>query len=246
MNMIGDRMPEPPNPYRIHLLGVGILGFVGLASLQYSGWQPIRDNLLPFIIGLLALTIAFIFGFGVMFGWVGFKKRFGGSRLLAFWEIDGENWESYLQKRKSIGSGKVVLMCVVIPLIVTGTMLVLGYSDGELAEVLPVALAVGGGMAVLMLTMVIFNRLSLRGKTGRVWLAEGGVMLNGQVFFSETYGVTLLDCGLMEGNGISELSIRYSVRSGRTVAEHEMLVPVPVTHTDLVRETIGKWLAKRH
>ena len=244
--MNGDQFPEPPNPYRIHFFGVGVVGIVGLVSLQSSGWDPIRSNPLPFIIGLMAITVAFIFGIGILFGWLGFKKRFGSSRLIAYWEIDGAEWDIYRRERNSECFNKGVSFSVGIPLIVTGTMLALGYSDGELMEVLPVALAVGGGMAVLLFTIVIFNRLSLRGKIGRVWLAERGVMLNGRVFFCDTFGVTLLDCDLVNRGENSELSIRYSVRSGRTVGEHVMIVPVPEKHEDLVRETVGKWLAKRH
>jgi len=106
---------------------------------------------------------------------------------------------------------------------------------------LPFAFVIGGLISLVFGVVTVLQLFSLSGSGGRVWLVEKGVMVNGNVFFSDGYGIRMLSYEIGKAEGGLLLTIRYEVRSGRAVGEQEMAVPVPEDKAGLVEETVRGW-----
>jgi hypothetical protein len=235
-----EAIPCPPTPYRIH---AGLTFGVGLVALQYCNWEPSRAHPVPFLIGVMSITLAFILGLGVFYGWRGFGKRFGKEGMLAYWELFGTEWEEHMgnERKKILGLRKFIWVGPLVSAVVLGLV----FSDGKVRETLPFAIVIGALIALAIGVVIVLRLHSLKRDRGHVWFTEKGVMVNGSIFFSDGYGMMMRSCGVREEDGRHVLSIRYEVRSGRTVGEHEMPVPVPEQHVALVAETARAWLAGR-
>lgn len=190
-----------------------------------------------FLGGVMALTIGVIYAVGVFYGWRIFLTRFGARQLVGYWEIAGTDWKSHASHQRKIVLKRGAFMAIGSPIVVIGVMLVLAFFDDDVAGTLPIALLTGFVAGAIFVAIAGVQWFSLGAKNGRVWLARRGIMVNGNVFFCDSFGVMLLGYELNGGN----LSLRYEVRTRRTVGEHEMVVPVPSTHTDLVRDTVAAW-----
>lgn len=233
-------MPIPENPYRIHLLVNCVLWLAGFICLVGSG-GPSREGMMGFLAGVILLSLAFIFLFGVIFGWRGFSKRFSEDHLVDYWEIDGRKWKVFAEARKKSILMRGAIVGVSLALIVTGVMLFMAYADGDLSDVLPVAAMIGGFICLVVSGVIGLQLAGLRGDTGKVWLSKDGVLMNGTVFFRNTYGVFVKRCEVVDHAEGAELEIEYLVSSGKTRAEHILKVPVAEEKIATVTEVIRDW-----
>jgi len=229
------------SPYRIHAFLTGAVGFVGVGALHYCGWEPSRAHPAVFMIGVMAITMAFLVGIGVFYGWRGFEARFGKGRLLAYWEIGDREWEEHSGKMRQriLGMRKFMLVGPVASALMIG----LGYSDGDAMGVLPFALLFGALFSAVIGGVIVLQLFSLSGKGARVWLSKNGVMVNRNVFFNHSYGMRTLAWETKPEHGRHLLIIRYEVRSGRAVGEHEMLIPVPAGYLSRAEDTVRAWVS---
>jgi len=241
MKTSDEAIPSPPNPYRIHAFLTGAVGFVGYGALQYCGWEPSRAHPAAFMIGLMAITIAFLVGIGVLYGWRGFEARFGKERLLAYWEIGDSEWEEHSEtmRQRLLGMRKFMLVGPVASALMIG----LGYSDGDAMGVLPFALLFGALFSAAIGGVIVLQLLSISEDGARVWLSKNGVMVNRNVFLNHSYGMRTLAWETKPEHGRHLLIIRYEVRSGRAVGEHEMLIPVPAGYLSLAEDTVRAWVS---
>lgn len=241
MSITRSENPDPPNPYRIHAAMLGLLWLSGLSALGVSD-GPSRAHPLPFLAGVMLLTVASLVSFGVAYAWVGFGKRFPREKLVAYWEIHGGEWDDLVARGRRGNKRAAILLVGVFPGMIFLTMLVIAWSEGELVGILPLAgfiwIAMAGGFAAVVLTQV----MALRGRSGRVWLSQRGLLVNGEVLLCDSFGITVLDARLLPAESGAELVVRYLVQSGRAVGEHELRVPVPSEQRMVVEETVSGWL----
>ena len=120
-------------------------------------------------------------------------------------------------------------------------MLLLGFSDGDLEKIMPIALMVSVGISVVSLTILFLQWHSLKGNQGCVWLARRGVLINRVVFFIDGYGMETLAREILHEDGKIFLLIRYLVQVRRTVVEKELRVPVPAEQVEIVEKTVARW-----
>lgn len=231
--------PLPKNPYKVHAGIVCGVAFIALVALQISGWEPSRTNMIPFMIGVMGLTLAFIFGIGVAYGWKGFEARFGSGKVIAYWEIDGQDWKHYAEKAREKLRGKRWFL--LSGPIVAAVLMGMALSEGKLMEIVPFAITVGFFISAVIAVVLFLQSRSYSRDSGQVWLAEKGIMANRIVFFSDTFGVNLQSATLREEGDGFVLSISYEVRSGKTVGQHELLIPVPIERRKIVEDTIADW-----
>ncbi len=231
--------PLPTNPYKLYAVVIAVIGITSLITLAYGGWVPSRSNMIPFMIGVLGLTVAFIFGIGVIFGSMAFERRFGGGKVIAFWKIEGQEWKAHVEKsRKSL---RKKFWLIFLPPVAMGGTLLLAASDGKLTEIFPYAI---GGLVLMtaVIAVILFLQwLSFSGKNGNVWLSRKGVLVNRRAFFSNSLGVMLREATVLEEGERLVLFIRYEVRSKNTVGSHELVIPVPHGERKLVEDTVADW-----
>ena len=233
-------IPPPPNPFRIHALLTVAVGFAGIFVLQYCGWEPSRAHPAAFLIGVMSITAAFLVGIGVVCGWSGFERRFGKGSLLAYWEIGGGEWEEHsaAMRKRVLGMRKFMLVGPVASALLIG----LAHSDGDAIGIIPFALVFGALFSSAIGVIVLLQLHSISGKGARVWLSGNGVMVNRNVFLNDGFGIRTLGLETKAEHGRHLLVIRYEVRSGNSVGEHEMLVPVPTGFLGLAEDTVRAWL----
>lgn len=217
-------------------LGVGVI--LILESGIGEVGRPKIGMLLP---GIMLLTVAAIFLFGVVMAWRGFEKRFGRESLLGYWEVAGDDWQKHLAVEK----GKLVKRGLIVgfgmPGMELAVMLTLAASDGDLAGVAPAACIVSAAIAGVVGAVVFFQWYALSGNQGCVWLAKRGVLVNRVVFFIDGFGMETLARELKTDDGESHLSIRYRVRVRHGTVDKELVVPVPEEQVALVKMALKKW-----
>jgi len=236
-----DQAPQPSNPYSVFAVLTGGLGILGIIALERCGWEPSRAHPIAFITGVMGLTTACLLAVGVAYGWLGFEKRFGQERLVAYWETGDGDWREHSRKQRKRILRTGIWLMLGSPLVVVLVMLALAFTDGKVVGTLPFAFVIGGLISLVFGVVTVLQLFSLSGSGGRVWLVEKGVMVNGNVFFSDGYGIRMLSYEIGKAEGGLLLTIRYEVRSGRAVGEQEMAVPVPEDKAGLVEETVRGW-----
>lgn len=237
-----SEIPIPGNPYRIPAAFVGALWISGALAMAWSCGAP-RAQPLPFFLGVMSLTLAFILSIGVGYGWQGFRKRFGPGRVIAYWEIAGFDWDSFVSRRRRVILRGGMAATLLLPAFAAGTIVALAWSDGELLGAVPIAAAVWLGTTAMFLAILGCCLGGLRGKCGRVWLTERGILVNGDVFFSDSYGITVLQSGVEHRGGSAEVVVRYRIQGGGTAGEHDLRIPVPAGHLGIAEKTTAGWVS---
>ncbi|MFD2256922.1 hypothetical protein ACFSSA_09560 [Luteolibacter algae] len=235
-------IPPPPNPYARFSGWLAVAGIAAIIAIALSGMgRTARPDLALFLPGLIVFTLAAIFGVGVLYGWRGVAKRFSHQHILGYWKITGKDWETHLRREKRRLWYGAWIMGAGLPTVIFAAMFYLAYSEGKVGEVLPIALAVSGLFAGVFVAVVAIQWFSIRGSIGHVWLSRYGIMVNRVVFFIDGFGIQTLSRELRKKDGKAILSIRYRVRSKRTVVNKELLVPVPEAQIALVENTLEAW-----
>lgn len=216
---------------------VGLAGFVCLGSSDGSS----KDGMIGFVSGIMLLTLAAIFLFGVIIAAKGFSKRFSGEKLVAYWVIEGGKWKEFVEERKKMIFKRGGIVGASLAVMFVGVVLFMAYSRDDFEDVMQVAMISGVSIVLVFVGVMAMQLFALSGANGRVWLSTEGVLMNGVVFFRSAMGVFVRRCELVQDSDGAVLEIEYLVSSGKARAEHLLKVPVAEGEIEIVSEVTRDW-----